>query len=89
MGDLSKEIPWHKSPAPIILATRRRPDESIQNTHREKGNWLLLLSLDTQGQTDIQLDEEVTSPHFTKVTDFLHSSGPRHPEHKKMQKTSI
>lgn len=49
MEDSSKEIYWHKSPAPCILATRRHPDESVQNTHREKDNWVLLLSLDTQG----------------------------------------
>lgn len=36
MGDLSKEIHWQKCPAPFILATRRHPDESIQNTHRER-----------------------------------------------------
>lgn len=63
MGDLSKEIPWYKSPAPFILATRRHPGESIQNIHVKKGSWVLLLSLDT----DIQLDEEATSPNFTKV----------------------
>lgn len=55
----------------------------------EKGNWVLLLSLDTQGRTDIQLDEEVTSPNFIKVTNFLHSSGLSHPKHKKMWKTRI
>lgn len=79
MGELSKEIPWHKSPAPFILATRRHPDESVQNTYRDKGNWVLLLSLDTQGQTDIQLDEEAASPNFIKVTNFLHLSGLSHP----------